>query len=37
VRAGLKTYTPNNLSVSDTQLLFQEKVKFEEREIRGNP
>jgi hypothetical protein len=25
MRVGLKTYAPNNLSVSDTRLIFQEK------------
>jgi hypothetical protein len=36
-RAGLKTYTPNNLSVSGTRLVFQEKIVLEQGEIRGNP
>jgi hypothetical protein len=36
-RMGLKTYSPNNLSVSDTQLVFQEEVVFEQREIGRNP
>jgi hypothetical protein len=36
VRAGLKAHTPNNLSVSDTRLVFQEKVIFEQREVRRN-
>jgi hypothetical protein len=35
-RAGLKTYTPNNLSVSDTWLVFQEKIILEQGKIRGN-
>jgi hypothetical protein len=29
VRAGLKTYSPNNLLVSGTRLVFQEEVVFE--------
>jgi hypothetical protein len=28
---------PNNLLVSGTHLIFQEKVVFEQREIRRNP
>jgi hypothetical protein len=36
-RVGLKTYSPNNLSVSGTRLIFQEKVIVEHREIRRNP
>jgi hypothetical protein len=36
-RVGLKTYSPNNLSVSSTQLIIQEKVIFEHREIMRNP
>jgi hypothetical protein len=34
---GLMTYALNNLSVSYTRLIFQEKVIFEQREIRKNP
>jgi hypothetical protein len=37
VRAGLKTHAPNNLSVSGTQLVLQEKIVFEQGEIRGIP
>jgi hypothetical protein len=29
VRAGLKTHTSNNLSLSDTRLIFQEKIFLE--------
>jgi hypothetical protein len=36
-RMGLKTNSPNNLSVSDTQLVFQEEVVFEQREVGRNP
>jgi hypothetical protein len=36
-RAGLQTYSPNNLSVSGTRLVFQEEVFFEQREIGKNP
>jgi hypothetical protein len=35
-RAGLKTYTPNNLSVSGAQLVFQEKIVLEQGKIGGN-
>jgi hypothetical protein len=35
-RAGLKTYTPNNLLVSGTWLVFQEKIVFEQGKIGGN-
>jgi hypothetical protein len=34
VRAGLETHTPNNLLVSGTQLIFQEKIVLEQREVR---
>jgi hypothetical protein len=37
VRAGLKTYTPNNLSVSGTRVIFREKVVFEQREVWWDP
>jgi hypothetical protein len=33
-RAGLKTHTPNNLLVSGTWLIFEEKIILEQREIR---
>jgi hypothetical protein len=36
VRAGLKTYTPMNLSVSGARLVFQEKIFLEQGKIRGN-
>jgi hypothetical protein len=36
VRAGLETHTPDNLAVSGTQVVFQEKVILEQREIRWN-
>jgi hypothetical protein len=36
-RAGLKTYTPNNLSVSGAQLVFQEKIVLEQGKIGGIP
>jgi hypothetical protein len=35
-RAGLKTYSSNNLPVSGTQLVFQEVV-FEQWEVGRNP
>jgi hypothetical protein len=35
-RAGLETHTPDNLVVSGTQLVFQENVVLEQREIRWN-
>jgi hypothetical protein len=35
-RAGLKTYTSNNLSVSGTRLIFQQKIVLEQGEIGGN-
>jgi hypothetical protein len=36
VRAGLEAHAPNNLTVSGTRLVFQEKVILEQREIRQN-
>jgi hypothetical protein len=33
-RAGLKTHTPDDLTVSGTQLIFQEKVILEQGKIR---
>jgi hypothetical protein len=35
-RVGLETHAPDNLAVSGTRLIFQEKVVFEQREIRRN-
>jgi hypothetical protein len=35
-RAGLKTHTPNNLSVSGTRLVFQEIIVLEQGKIGGN-
>jgi hypothetical protein len=35
--AGLKTYSPNNLLVTGTRLVFQEEVFFEQREVGRNP
>jgi hypothetical protein len=35
-RAGLETHAPNNLTVSGTQLVFQEKVILEQRKVRRN-
>jgi hypothetical protein len=35
-RAGLKTYTPNNLLVSGARLVFQEKIVLEQEKIGGN-
>jgi hypothetical protein len=35
-RPGLEAHTPNNLAVSGTQLILQEKVVFEHGEIRWN-
>jgi hypothetical protein len=35
-RAGLETQTLDNLAVSNTRLIFQEKVVFEQRGIRQN-
>jgi hypothetical protein len=32
-RAGLKTHTPNDLTVSGTQLVFQEKVVLEQEKL----
>jgi hypothetical protein len=37
VRVGLKTHTPNGLTVSDTQLIFQEKVILEQGKLGGIP
>jgi hypothetical protein len=36
-RACLKTHTPNNLSVSDTRLIFQEKSFFNKGKLGGIP
>jgi hypothetical protein len=36
MRAGLKTYAPNNLTVSSTQLVFKEKIVLEQGKTRGN-
>jgi hypothetical protein len=33
--AGLETHTPDNPAVSNTWLIFQEKVVFEQRKIGG--
>jgi hypothetical protein len=33
-KTGLKTHTPNNLSVSGTRLIFQEKIILDQREVR---
>jgi hypothetical protein len=35
VRAGLKTHNPDNLTVSGTQLIFQEKIILEQGKIRS--
>jgi hypothetical protein len=35
-RAGLETHTPDNLAISSTRLIFQEKVILEQRKIRRN-
>jgi hypothetical protein len=35
-RVGLETPTLDNLAVSDTQLVFQEKVFLEQRKVRRN-
>jgi hypothetical protein len=35
-RVGLETHAPNNLVVSGTWLVFQEKVVLEQRKIRRN-
>jgi hypothetical protein len=35
-RAGWETHTPDNLAVSGTHLVFQEKVILEQRKIRQN-
>jgi hypothetical protein len=32
-RESLKTYTPNDLSVGDTQLILREEIIFERREV----
>jgi hypothetical protein len=32
----LKTYTPNNLSVSSARLVFQEKIVLEQGKTKGN-
>jgi hypothetical protein len=36
VRVGLEAHAPDNLTVSGAQLIFQEKIVFEQREIRRN-
>jgi hypothetical protein len=36
MRVGLKTYTPNNLSVSGTRLVFLKKIVLEQGKIGGN-
>jgi hypothetical protein len=36
VMAGLETHTPDNLVVSGTWLVFQEKVILEQRKVRRN-
>jgi hypothetical protein len=36
-RATLVAYTPDNLPVGSTQLVLQEKIVSEEREVRRNP
>jgi hypothetical protein len=36
VRVGLETRAPDNLAVSSAWLIFQEKIVFEQREIRRN-
>jgi hypothetical protein len=36
-REGLKTYSPINLLVSGTRLVFQEEVVFELRKVGRNP
>jgi hypothetical protein len=36
-RAGLEMYAPTNLLVGNTWLVLQEKLVFEEREVRRNP
>jgi hypothetical protein len=33
-RSGLKTHTPNDLTVSDTRLIFQEKLILEQEKIK---
>jgi hypothetical protein len=35
-RAGLETHAPNNLTISGTRLVFQEKVILQQRKIRRN-
>jgi hypothetical protein len=35
-REGLKTYTPNDFSISDARLILQENVNLEQRKIRRN-
>jgi hypothetical protein len=37
VRVGLKTHTPDDLKVSGTRLIFQEKIILEQGKIRGIP
>jgi hypothetical protein len=37
MRGCLETFTPDNLSVSGTQFILQEKLVFEERKVRRNP
>jgi hypothetical protein len=36
-RADLKTHTPNDLTVSGTRLIFQEKVILEQGKLGGTP
>jgi hypothetical protein len=36
MRAGLKTYTPNNLLVGSARLVFQEKIVLRQGNIEGN-
>jgi hypothetical protein len=36
MRVGLETHAPDNLAVSGTQLVFQQKVILEQREIIRN-
>jgi hypothetical protein len=37
MRAGLETHAPNNLAVSGTRLVLQEKVILEQRKLGGMP
>jgi hypothetical protein len=36
VRAGLKTYAPNDFLVYDARLILQEKIILEQRKVRWN-